>query len=287
MSADLHVHTTASDGRYSIKELLTMAEAAGITTLAVTDHDTVAALAEWQADGGDFSRDRATRLIPGIELSIDLPAHEVHILGYFLRLDDPILTQTLEKLTQSRTTRIEEMVEKLNHLGYHISYEQVQAIALPAAAVGRPHVAQALVKSGYVQSVDEAFHTLLQRGGPAYVPHYKLSVAEAIHLIHQAGGIAVLAHPGLIGSEDVVNMVIDQGINGLEAYHIEHTEAQTRYYLHLAQRKGLVVTGGSDFHGIPGKRPARLGEFSIPSSLVSHLERVWAGMTDVTREYNL
>lgn len=287
MSADLHVHTTASDGRYTIPALLTMAEAAGLTTLAVTDHDTVAALTAWQAQGGDFSRAGKVRLIPGLELSIDLPEHEVHILGYFLRLHDPVLTSVLERLTQSRNRRVSAMVEKLHNLGYCLSYQQVQAIAGPTTAMGRPHVAQALVDGGYASSVDEVFRTLLRQGGPAYVPHEKLSITEAIKVINHAGGIAVLAHPGLIGSENIVNMVIGQGIQGLEVYHTEHTAAQTAYYLHLAHNKGLAVTGGSDFHGIPGKPPAKLGDFSIPSRLVTQLERARSGMTNGPYEYNL
>lgn len=277
MKADLHIHTVASDGCYTVAELLVMAENAGLEAIAITDHDTVAGLTAFGAESTGAVAAGKTRLIPGVELSIDFPAYEVHILGYFLRLQDPILLATLDKLAQYRQERMEKMIKKLNYLGYNITYPQVQAIAGKAAAVGRPHVAQALVNEGYFLSVQEAFNRLLKRNAPAYVPHYKLSLQEAVDLIYQAGGITVLAHPGLIGSDKIVCQVIDNGVKGLEVYYPEHTTEQTSRYLALACARGLAITGGSDFHGLPGRFPARLGDFYISSCLVTQLEKVWAG----------
>ncbi|MDF2572424.1 MAG: phnPP [Sporomusa sp.] len=268
MTADLHIHTTASDGRLSPQEVIRQAQDAGLRYIAITDHDTVGAHLELRRDG--FLNNVAPKLsiIQGLEFSTDLPWHEVHILGYFIDIDNSKLRDQLEIIVRDRLRRSRTMVEKLNQLGYSIDYTRVLEFAGQAMAVGRPHVAKVLVENGYVKSVSEAFDLLLAKNGPAYVPHYKLTPEQAIRLIAQAGGIAVLAHPGLIGDDSVVLNLIKAGIHGLEVYHPEHDQAMTSRYLAIASKYNLKITGGSDFHAIPGRYPERLGEFTISTNLV-------------------
>jgi len=271
MTADLHIHTTASDGRLSPLEVVRQAEAAGLTHISITDHDTVAA--HWELRASGILGNHLTKLvvIPGIEFSTDLPDHEVHILGYFIDIDNSRLKDQLAIMQSDRLRRSQTMVEKLNKLGYTIDYERVIALAGQTGAVGRPHVAHALVENGYFKTVHEVFEVLLANDGPAFVPHYKLTPEQALGLIEQAGGIAVLAHPGLIGDDRIVLELIQTGMRGLEVYHPEHDEAMTSRYLALAHKYRLKITGGSDFHAINGRYPEKLGVFSISASLVEHL----------------
>lgn len=262
MVADLHVHTTASDGRYSPAKVLAMAVAAGLSHLAVTDHDTLdgfLALAG-KADGGPV-------LVPGVEFSTDLPDCEVHILGYHSDPADRELNRQLGLIARDRLDRAERMVAKLAALGYPVSFDRVLAIAGEATAIGRPHVAKALVERGYFPDVAAVFDAILDHGKPGYVPHYKLTPGDTVALIKAAGGLAVLAHPGLVGDDAVVLAMLKLGMDGIEAYHPSHDRAATAKYLTMAAEHDLAVTGGSDFHGIPGRFPERLGEFTVPAAL--------------------
>lgn len=272
MIADLHIHTTASDGRLSPLEIVNQAKRVGLSHIAITDHDTVAAYKELRATISDNTASKPI-IIPGIEFSTDLPNHEVHILGYFIDIDNSKLNEQLEVILNDRLRRSKIMVEKLNALGYLIDYNRVLAIAGQAKSVGRPHIAMALVEKKYFKTVPEAFDQVLVKNGPAYVPHYKLTPEQAIRLIEAAGGIAILAHPGLIGDDNLVIDVIKLGIHGLEVYHPEHDQAMTSKYLGIADKYNLKITGGSDFHAIPGRYPEELGRFTIPTTLVESLAK--------------
>lgn len=268
MKADLHVHTTASDGRMSPAEVMAAAAAAGLSHIAITDHDTL--------DGftAILSRPPASTmpvLIPGIEFSTDLPANEVHILGYYINPNNSELCRQIRLISEDRTGRAERMVAKLTKLGYPLSVDRVMAIAGDTSAVGRPHVAAALVERGYFPDIATVFEAVLSHDRPGYVPHYKLSPAESIALIKGAGGLAVLAHPGLVGDDAVVRKVIDLGIDGLEVYHPMHASAATAKYAALAATHRLAVTGGSDFHALPGRFPEQLGVFTVPGELAQRL----------------
>ena len=192
-------------------------------------------------------------VIPGIELSTEYQDYEIHMLGFYLNYQDQTLHKLLEALHNSRYTRAEKMVEKLSRLGYIITMEHVMRHAQEAAP-GRPHVARALLDQGYITSVDQAFDSLIGYKMPGYVERYKVTPQQAIETIHQAGGRAVWAHPGLTGNDNLLELLISYGLSGLEAFHPQHTVSQMKAYKQLAADKKLLITGGSDFHGIePGK----------------------------------
>lgn len=271
MTADLHIHTTASDGRCSPAQIIEQAIEANLSYIAITDHDTVDGLLELGKEGQTIPA--SLTIIPGIELSTDLPHNEVHILGYFIDIFNEELRSQLAILVANRHERTHKIIKKLNELGYLITYERVCELAGLATAIGRPHIAKALVEKEYFSSISDVFATLLAKNGPAYVPHHKLTPKQVIELIKQAGGLPVLAHPGLVGNDQIVLDVIAAGIMGLEVYHPRHDQQQIQKYLALANQHELAVTGGSDFHNIPGRFPHKLGIFTIPISLLYQLKK--------------
>lgn len=269
MIADLHIHTTASDGRLSPLEVVQQAKLARLSHISITDHDTVAAYEELREAGGHLNTNASgLSIIPGIEFSTDTPHHEVHILGYCVDIDNSKFRSQLAAILDDRLKRSAKIVDKLNKLGYSIDYANVLTIAGQTRAVGRPHIAQALVEKGYFPTVVEAFKHVLDKNSPAYVPHYKLTPEQVIRLIEQAGGMAILAHPRLVGDDKLVVDLIKTGIHGLEVYHPEHDQAATKKYLAMANQYNLKITGGSDFHAIPDRYPGKLGIFTISAALI-------------------
>ncbi|HHW61472.1 MAG TPA: PHP domain-containing protein [Syntrophomonadaceae bacterium] len=269
MKYDLHVHTTASDGVLSPAEVIQKAYRAGLSGLAITDHDTVSGLREaeefLQKEPLDFT------FIPGIEMNTEWDENEIHILGYFINpLYRPLLDRLVE-IRQLRYQRAQKIVHTLQEMNYKIEMEQVKNLA-EGEMIGRPHIARALIENAYVRSIDEAFLKLLGRGKPAYVPRYKFQPAEAIHLIKEAGGVAVLAHPGLIRDPGKITETIHLGIEGIEVYYPQHSSEQIEYFLAMAQQENLLITGGSDFHG-PGGEENRnhLGMASIDATNLRRL----------------
>lgn len=249
--ADLHAHTTASDGTLTPTQLIQAAQKAGLSYLAVTDHDTTAGVAEavQQASLAGI------HLIPGVELSAEGTPGKCHLLGFGIRLDDAAFQETLADLSQKRRERNGKIVERFRSLGVDMTLEEVQNAAPPGANLGRPHMAQVLVNKGVVRDFAEAFARFLGDGGPAYVEKAVLSPADAIRLIHGAGGLCFLAHPGLLKlaphetHETRINALQELGLDGIEAYYGMYAPVQTDRFLRLAQKRGLLVTGGSDFHG--------------------------------------
>jgi predicted metal-dependent phosphoesterase TrpH len=266
IKVDLHIHTTASDGRLSPQEVVDHAISMGLTHIAITDHDTVNAIIALHKL--DYLKNKNITMIPGIEFSTDLPSHEVHVLGYFIDIFNTELQSQLNVIVAGRWDRVKRTIINLADLGYIVDYERVVELAGGTTSVGRPHIARVLVEKGYFASVTDVFNTLLYKNGPAYVPHYKLDYQTVIKLIHQAGGISVLAHPGLIGNDLIVHEIIDAGIQGIEVYHPCHNADQTIQYLKLAEQYNKIITGGSDFHGIPTRFPDKLGVFKIPPSII-------------------
>lgn len=244
---DLHIHTKASDGILSAPEIIDYAVRIGLRGIAITDHDTVNGLE--MAANYIRETNAVLKFIPGIELNTDYNDAEVHILGYFIDYYNQPMLARLVELRQSRLERAEKMIEKLHNMGLVINFEMVRKLA-QGDLIGRPHIAQALVERGYVFSIKEAFDKYISKGRPAYVPRYKFLPAEAIEIIYKAGGIAVLAHPGLIKNNNIVNEIVALGIEGIEVYYPEHNPIQIDYYLKLCKDKDLLITGGSDFHGI-------------------------------------
>lgn len=269
-TADLHVHTTASDGRVSPKEILVQAQAAGLTAIAITDHDTVDGLLSVTKT---LEQTSGLEVIPGIEFSTDLPGHEVHILGYFIDPFHSELRLQLKYLIDDRIARAHKIVDKLEKLGYFIEYDRVVQLAGTSTAIGRPHIARALVEKKYFSSVTDVFRDLLKTDGPAYVPHYKLDPQSVIKLIRLAGGLPVLAHPGLIQNDEIVKKILSYGIVGIEAYHPIHEPDAVKHYLAMAKEYHLCVTGGSDYHAIPERFPEQLGIYMIDYELVKKLRQ--------------
>lgn len=246
---DLHAHSTASDGSLSPTALVARAAECGLGAIALVDHDTTAGVAEAQAAAAEFSLE----LVPGCELSAEFGTGELHLLGLYLDPLSPALAQALGELRTARHARNRIIIDKLKALGARIDYETVLRLA-GDGAVGRPHIAQALVESGFVQTRQDAFNRLIGNGGKAYAPKTVFSPAEAIRLLKAAGASVMLAHPGLLhmapkSEEALIDELVGHGLDGIEAIYSEHTPAQTDRLLALARRKGLIVSGGSDFHG--------------------------------------
>jgi len=272
--ADLHVHSTASDGDWTPRRLVREAAVRGLSYLALTDHDTMAGVAAAQA----AAREADVRVVPGLELGTDHGAVEVHLLGYFLDPAHAALNRELARLVCSRRERAELMVRRLGELGYSVDPEEVAARA-GGGAVGRPHLAAALVARGYVRDVDQAFSELLGRGRPAYVPRYKPSPLAALDLIRTAGGAAVLAHPGLYqeAAAELLPALVESGLVGLEVYYPSHGPDEITTYLDWCRRFSLVPTGGSDFHG-PGRHGnAELGTCGVTAGTVPRLAALARG----------
>ena len=266
--ADLHIHTTASDGRLTPQEVIVSAIGAGLHAIAITDHDTLAGYLEVSQ-----TAQAEITIIPGIEFSTDLPQNEVHILGYYLDPSHDELQEILTRIISDRIDRTRKIISILDELGYNISFDRVKEIAGRAQAIGRPHIAAALIEKQYFTNVSQVFNSLLAKNGPAYIPHFKLSPQEAIAIIHKAGGLAILAHPGLVNEDALIQDMIRLGVDGIEAIHPAHSEQQVQIYTEWADKESLLVTGGSDFHSIPGRYPERLGEYYIPYYLVENLQK--------------
>lgn len=265
MAADLHNHTTASDGTLSPAELVRRAKAAGLHFVGVTDHDTTAGLAEAAEAAGI----EGIGVVPGVELSTDATGREVHILGYFCRTADSPLADLMEEMRTARRRRVEQIIGRLCEAGIPVSADRVLALAGGGVA-GRPHVARALVEQGLAEDINDAFQRFLVRGRPGYVPRRKLHPVEAVRLVRQAGGVAALAHPGLMGGDEVIGELLAAGLQAIEVYYPEHTPYQVKRYADLARAHGLIVTGGSDFHG-DGERPANVGSVTVDDGTVEQL----------------
>ncbi|MDI6900371.1 MAG: PHP domain-containing protein [Anaerosomatales bacterium] len=265
MAIDLHIHSTASDGTLAPAALVAMARDAGLRAIAVADHDSVAGVAEALAAG----RDAGVIVVPAVELSAGLDARGLHVLGYWIDHTDAALLDTLERLRAERLQRAERMVAELARGGYGITIDDVLARA-GGGSVGRAHIAMALVDAGRVESVAAAFGDLIGRGKPYYVPKPVASFAEVIGYIHAAAGLAVLAHPGVTKADDAIDALVDAGLDGLEALHAEHDDGDRERYAALAAARGLIVTGGSDFHG-PGQAGGRIGAGDVPDDVLETL----------------
>jgi len=263
---DLHVHTSASDGRYSPREVVELAAMKKLTSLAITDHDTTAGLMRLNADG-------RVQVIPGIELSAEHCRQEVHILGYFIDIFNQRLQNKLEELARFRERRIGEMVAKLNEAGFELSLEDVTQKASGSESPGRPHVALALIEKGYVRDMAEAFRRMLNPGCPGYVSRHRLSPVEAIGLVKSAGGVPVLAHPGLGFPFELLGLCVEAGLCGIEAFYPLHTKQMTDYCLLKAKEYGLIITGGSDFHGHEPVEMDNLGAVFVPPGTVNSLKK--------------
>ncbi|MBR3723501.1 MAG: PHP domain-containing protein [Selenomonadaceae bacterium] len=261
MASDLHIHTNFSDGKCSPEEIVEKSKQLGLKYIGITDHDTIDGIADLYDKG--FYPSTGINIIPGIEMSADSEKNEIHILGYNIDIFNEELRENLVEVSEARWTRFSEIVEKLNAEGYDVTETEVLTLAGASRSISRSHIARVLVKKGIFKTVREAFNTLLERGKSCYVPHFRLSVKKIVELIHSAGGIAVLAHPKLIYNDELVQELLDLGMDGIEAFYPEHNDIDTARYLNYAKKRNLIVAGGSDYHGIGARHNIELGEFEL------------------------
>ncbi len=258
---DLHIHSTVSDGRFSPAEVVRKSAEAGLTVIALADHDTVDGIVPALEAAKTFHQ---LKVIPGVEISTDVPQGEIHLLGYFIDYTHPELQDALRRMRNSRRGRAQGMIDKLGSLGIHIEWERVKEIA-GSGSIGRPHIAQAMLEKGYIASFKEAFTKYIGWGGPAYVEREKMSPAEAAQLILRANGLPVLAHPLTINDpEAMVTELKASGLIGIEAYYDGYTTEEINRLISLATRHGLIATGGSDYHGLDASTETIIGGANVP-----------------------
>ncbi len=268
MKVDLHIHTTASDGRLTPEEVVRIAAKQGLSVIAITDHDSIAGLEPALLAAESFP---SLRVIPGLEINTDIPNGEVHILGYFIDYKNKELEQALERLRNSREARAQQIVTKLEELGIDIAWQRVLELA-GGGSVGRPHIAQAMFERGYIPSFQEAFIKYIGRQGPAYAERERFSPQEAAKLVVKAGGLPVLAHPADIDDlEELLVELKEGGLVGLEAYYNGYHRRMIERLVHLAAKHGLITSGGSDFHGLGGVDETPLGGVAVPVGCAERL----------------
>ena len=258
---DLHAHTTASDGALPPEGLVRLAKERGLSVLAVTDHDTLAGIPRAVAEAAQVS----LQIVPGVEVTAYVDDLEVHILGHFIDPDDARLMRLCASSRDDRIERIRRMIDKLWSLGLPLDADEILT-RVPGASVGRPHLAQAMVRRGYVTSVQEAFDRYLTAGKPAHVERSRLPAAEVCAAIKRAGGVPSLAHPGAYSRDDVIGCLAEQGLMGLEVNHPDHDSEATFRYERMRLGYGLLAVSGSDYHGTEGLRLSNLGRPSLPEA---------------------
>lgn len=265
---DLHTHSSFSDGLLSPDELVEEAARRGVRVLGLTDHDTVAGIPEARAAGQRLG----VEIVPGVELSTSLSGGEgVHLLGYFIDTENPTLLEGLAGYARAREERMAHMIERLQMLGVPVAEEQVRAL-IGQGTVGRPHLARALIASGRVATIPEAFDRYIGRGKPAYVPRPRVDPRDAIALVRAAGGVPVLAHPFSPGAvESVLDSLVPAGLLGMEVDYGEYSPEDRETLRAIAARRGLIATGGSDFHGLGLGLSRELGSAPVPLAAVENL----------------
>lgn len=264
--ADLHVHTTASDGVLTPAQVVEEAARVGLSAIGISDHDTVAGLEEGMAAGKRLG----VEVIPAIELSTDHGLFEIHILGYFFDWHSEKLLETLRMLRDARRERGMKMVEKLNELGVPVTFDRVMEIA-GTGSVGRPHVARAIVETGVVTNMNGAFGRYLVKGAPAYIERTMMTPFDAVRVITCAGGVASFAHPSKVNYDNIIPELIKAGLGGIEAFHSDHSANVRRKYHAIARRNGIIATGGSDAHGFDPDARNTIGSVTVPMGIVEEL----------------
>jgi 3',5'-nucleoside bisphosphate phosphatase len=266
---DLHLHTLASDGRLTPTDLIALVASRGVKVASVSDHDTTEGLAEVYRAARQH---RGLRIIPGVELSTDIPGDEIHMLGYFMQYEDEEFQQILRRFRETRVERGRLMVEKLATLGLQVDWKRVQEIA-GEGSVGRPHIALALVERGYFREPREAFAEYLGRNGLAYVEREKMTPTEAVEMLARIGGVAVLAHPAQLANlDDKVGELKAAGLVGMEVYYAQYPADTVQHLAQVAARHDLIPCGGSDYHGLGNTGEPLPGTLGPPMETVERLE---------------
>ena len=272
---DLHLHTTASDGRLTPQQIVQLLARRGVKYAAITDHDTTEGLVEAFAEAKKFP---SLKLVPGIEMSTDIPGSEVHMLGLFVDQYDAGLQAELQRFRERRFDRGQQMVKKLTELGYPLEWDAVKRIA-GEASIGRPHVALAMVERGYVSGTQEAFDRFLGRNGPAYAEREKMTPVEAVIMIQKYKGLPVLAHPSFTENvESILPALCEAGLVGIEVFYKNYPPDLVGWLLLLAQRHNLIPSGGTDFHGLGTRGEVEPGAAGPPVAVFQRLEQLAAAM---------
>jgi predicted metal-dependent phosphoesterase TrpH len=270
---DLHIHTKFSDGSSTLEEIMDAASARGLAAVSITDHDCTDAY-PLALEMGEVM---GVEVIPGVELSSEIQGIDIHILGYYVDFDNPVFIAKLQEMKEARYLRAQKMVSNLNRQGIDLRFETVLAIA-GEGAIGRPHIAAAMLKEELVFSFREAFDRYIGYDSPAYVEKLKMSPKEIFDLIKTAGGISVLAHPGVTRVDERIQEFIRDGLQGIEVSHTEHPDAAIRHYLKVCKKNNLAFTGGSDFHS-SNHRKFELGCPRVPYAAVESLKgKLWSGV---------
>lgn len=265
--ADLHVHTNYSDSTLSPEEVVSRAKEADLSAIAICDHDSVDAI----EPSTRIAKEMDIEVIPSVELTVEKTDAEVHILGYFIDWKNTWFQERLKENRSSRVQRVYKMVEKLND--YHIKVDPNEVFKLAGkGSVGRLHLARAILKAGYIKNLNEAFSKYIGFLKPCYVSYVKFSPKEAIELILKVGGVPVLAHPGLMGKDGYIDEFIGCGLKGIEVYHTDHKPRMVKHYEEFAKDRGLLMTGGSDCHGL-GKGRVLIGSVKVSYELVERLKK--------------
>ena len=269
MLVDFHMHSIYSDGVKSPEELLRHALDCNLSMMALTDHDEIDGIKALRTAQEQLDPEKTIKFINGCEFSADYKDKSIHILGYRFDETNKELRDFIEYFKSKREERIDEIIRRCNNAGYFISKDELLKKFPKTQAYGRPHIGQLLIDGGYAKDINDVFKDILRKDSPCYVPKVKIEVPYIIDIIHKAGGLAVMAHPKLVTSDEYVVEMLVYDFDGMEVYHTKHNDDDVKRYKALATEHNLFITGGSDYHGIPGKAPDKFGDYLVSSENVS------------------
>ena len=269
MLVDFHMHSIYSDGVKSPEELLCHALDCNLSMMALTDHDEIDGIKALRTAQEQLDPEKTIKFINGCEFSADYKDKSIHILGYRFDETNKELRDFIEYFKSKREERIDEIIRRCNNAGYFISKDELLKKFPKTQAYGRPHIGQLLIDGGYAKDINDVFKDILRKDSPCYVPKVKIEVPYIIDIIHKAGGLAVMAHPKLVTSDEYVVEMLAYDFDGMEVYHTKHNDDDVKRYKALAKEHNLFITGGSDYHGIPGKAPDKFGDYLVSSEDVS------------------
>ena len=269
MLVDFHMHSIYSDGVKSPEELLRHALDCNLSMMALTDHDEIDGIKALRTAQEQLDPEKTIKIINGCEFSADYKDKSIHILGYRFDETNKELRDFIEYFKSKREERIDEIIRRCNNVGYFISKDELLKKFPKTQAYGRPHIGQLLIDGGYAKDINDVFKDILRKDSPCYVPKVKIEVPYIIDIIHKAGGLAVMAHPKLVTSDEYVVEMLVYDFDGMEVYHTKHNDDDVKRYKALAKEHNLFITGGSDYHGIPGKAPDQFGDYLVSAENVS------------------
>ena len=269
MLVDFHMHSIYSDGVKSPEELLRHALDCNLSMMALTDHDEIDGIKALRTAQEQLDPEKTIKFINGCEFSADYKDKSIHILGYRFDETNKELRDFIEYFKSKREERIDEIIRRCNNAGYFISKDELLKKFSKTQAYGRPHIGQLLIDGGYAKDINDVFKDILRKDSPCYVPKVKIEVPYIIDIIHKAGGLAVMAHPKLVTSDEYVVEMLAYDFDGMEVYHTKHNDDDVKRYKVLAKEHNLFITGGSDYHGIPGKAPDQFGDYLVSAEDVS------------------